>query len=55
MKKEPAQLTVEEKQERERATDFYLYIGKTDAEATRLAWTDLQKAFPRLNVYDSAS
>jgi len=55
MKKELAQLTVEEKQERERATDFYLYIGKTDAEATRLAWTDLQKAFPRLSIYDSAS
>ena len=55
MKKELAQLTAEEERARERAMDFYLYIGKTDAEATRLAWTDLQKAFPRLRVYDSAN
>ena len=38
MKKEPAQLTVEEERAREKAMDFYRYIGKTDVEATRLAW-----------------
>ena len=54
MNKEPAQLTVEEEQAREKAIDFYRYIGKTDAEAMRLAWADIQKAFPRLRVYDSA-
>ena len=55
MKKEPAQLTVEEERAKEKALDFYRYIGKTDVEATRLAWADLKKAFPRLNVYDSAN
>ena len=55
MNKEPAQLTVEEEQAREKAIDFYRYVGKTDAEAMRLAWADLQKAFPRLKVYDSAT
>lgn len=52
MKKEPAQFTVEEEQAREKAIDFYRYIGKTDVEATRLAWADVQKAFPRLTEYD---
>lgn len=52
MKKEPAQLTVEEEQAKEKAIDFYRYIGKTDVEATRLAWADVQKAFPRLKEYD---
>ena len=42
--------------EREReAMDFYRYVGKTDVEATRLAWADLQKTFPRLRAYDSAT
>jgi hypothetical protein len=54
VKKRPAQLTVEEERAREKAMDFYRYVGKTDVEATRLAWADLQKAFPRLKVYDSA-
>jgi hypothetical protein len=52
MKKESAQLTVEEERAREKAIDFYRYIGKTDVEATRLAWADVQKAFPRLKEYD---
>jgi glutamine synthetase adenylyltransferase len=55
MNKEPAQLTVEEEKAREKAIDFYRYVGKTDAEAMRLAWADLQKAFPRLKVYDRAT
>ena len=55
MNKEPAQLTVEEEQAREKAIDFYRYVGKTDAEAMRLAWADIQKAFPRLRGYDSAT
>lgn len=52
MNKKPAQLTLEEEQAREKAMDFYRYIGKTDVEATRLAWQDVQKAFPRLREYD---
>lgn len=52
MKKKLAQLTVEEQQAKEKAIDFYLYIGKTDVEAIRLAWRDVQKAFPRLQEFD---
>ena len=52
-KKMPVQLTVEEESAREKAMDFYRYVGKTDVEATRLAWADLQKTFPRLRPYDS--
>ena len=55
MKKRPVQLTVEEESAREKAMDFYRYVGKTDVEATRLAWADLQKTFPRLRAYDSAT
>jgi hypothetical protein len=49
-KKMPAQLTVEEERARDKAIDFYHYIGKSDAEAMRLAWEDVQKAFPRLKT-----
>ena len=52
MTKKLAQLTLEEERARERAMDFYRYIGKTDVEATRLAWADVQNAFPRLKEYD---
>lgn len=52
MNKKLAQLTLEEERAREKAIDFYRYIGKTDVEATRLAWQDVQKAFPRLREYD---
>jgi hypothetical protein len=44
----PVQLTVAEDRAREKAIDFYRYIGKSEAEADRLAWVDIQKAFPRL-------
>ena len=54
MNQRPAQLTVEEERAREKAMDFYRYIGKTDMEATRLAWADIQKTFPRLKAYDTA-
>jgi hypothetical protein len=54
MRREPAQLTVEEERAREKAMDFYRYIGKTDIDATRLAWADIQKAFPRLRAYNTA-
>ena len=53
MNKKLAQLTLEEERAREKAIDFYRYIGKTDVEATRLAWQDVQKAFPRLREYDA--
>lgn len=48
--KNPVQLTLEEERAREKAIDFYCYVGKTDAEARRLAWEDVQKAFPRLRA-----
>jgi hypothetical protein len=47
MKKGQAQLTAEEERA-EKALDFYLYVGKTDVEASRLAWAEIQKEFPRL-------
>jgi len=53
MNKKFGQLTVEEERARERAIDFYRYIGKTDLEAIRLAWADIQKTFPRLTAYDN--
>jgi hypothetical protein len=46
--KKPTQLTVEEDRARERAVDFYRYVGKSDVEAERLAWADIEKVFPRL-------
>jgi len=55
MKKKPVQLTAEEERAREKAIDFYRYIGKTDEDAARLAWADIQKAVPRLRAYDSAT
>jgi hypothetical protein len=55
MNKKFAQLTVEEERARERAIDFYRYVGKTEVEAIRLAWADIQKAFPRLMAYDTAA
>lgn len=53
MNKKLAQLTAEEERALEKAVDFYRYVGKSDVEATRLAWTDIQKGFPRLKEYDS--
>ena len=55
MNKKFAQLTVEEERAREKAIDFYRYVGKTETEAIRLAWADIQKAVPRLRAYDSAT
>ncbi len=54
MKKKLAQLTTEEDRARERALDFYRYVGKSEVDADRLAWADIQKGFPRLNSYDGA-
>ena len=48
LKKKLAQLTVEEDRAREKAVDFYRYVGKSEVEAERLAWADIEKAFPRL-------
>ena len=52
MNKKLEQLTVEEERAREKAIDFYRYVGKTEVEVARLAWVDVQKAFPRLREYD---
>ena len=54
IKKTLAHLTTEEDRGRERALDFYRYIGKSEVDADRLAWADIQKGFPRLKGYDSA-
>jgi hypothetical protein len=48
MKQEQAQLTAEEERAREKSMDFYLYVGKSDVEASRLAWADILREFPRL-------
>jgi len=42
------QLTIEEERAREKAVDFYRYVGKSEVEADRLAWEDIKKEFPRL-------
>jgi len=54
MNKKLAQLTVEEERAKEKAMDFYRYTGKSEVEADRLAWADIQKQFPRLKDYDGA-
>ena len=54
IKKKLAQLTTEEERARERALDFYRYIGKSEVDADRLSWADIQKGFPRLKGYESA-
>jgi hypothetical protein len=51
-KKNLAQLTAEEESAREKAIDFYRYVGKSEADVDRLAWADVQKAFPRLKQCD---
>jgi hypothetical protein len=48
LRKNLARLTVEEDRAREKALDFYRYIGKSEAEADRLAWADIEKVFPRV-------
>lgn len=45
-------LTVDEAQARDRAIEFYRYVGKPDAEVMSLAWIDVQLAFPRLQAFD---
>jgi hypothetical protein len=42
------QLTIEEERAREKAVDFYRYVGKSEADADRLAWEDIKREFPRL-------
>jgi hypothetical protein len=51
-KKKPAQLTSAEERAMEKAMDFYRYTGKSEAEANRSAWADIQKEFPRLKDFD---
>jgi hypothetical protein len=50
--KKPSQLTTPEERAREKALDFYRYIGKSEEDASRLAWADIQKEFPRLRQYN---
>ena len=55
MKKTLAHLTTEEERARERALDFYRYVGKSEVDADRLAWADIQKGFPRSRVTTAQS
>jgi hypothetical protein len=52
MKIELLRLTLPEEHARERALDFYRYTGKSEVEAKRSAWEDIQKEFPRLREFD---
>ena len=45
-------LSAEEEQARQKSLDFYRYVGKDNPEASRLAWADIQKQFPRLKEYE---
>lgn len=47
--KKPPQLTAEEERAREKALDFYRYTGKSEEDARRLSWADIQKQFPHLS------
>src|SRR5579872_7251304 len=47
-----AQFTVEEERAREKAMDFYRYVGKSEVEADRLACEDVKKEFSRLKECD---
>lgn len=50
--KKPPQLTTEQERAREKALDFYRYTGKSEEDALRLAWADIQKEFPQLRQYN---
>ena len=50
--KKPPQLTTEEERAREKALDFYRYTGKSEEDARRLSWADIQKEFPRLSQFN---
>ena len=50
--KKKAQLTDEEERAREKAMDFYRYVGKSEVEADRLACEDIKKEFSRLKEVD---
>ena len=52
MPEKSAKLTAEEQNAYDRALDFYHYTGKSEAESERLAWSDIQKAFPRLLQFE---
>ena len=49
------ELTAQEERAREKALDFYRYTGKSEEDASRLAWADVQKEFPRLRGLDKPS
>ena len=51
-KRNLTRLTEEEKRAREKAIDFYRYVGKSEAEVQRLAWADVRKEFPHLQKGD---
>jgi hypothetical protein len=50
--KKKAHLTDEEERAREKAMDFYRYVGKSEVEADRLACEDIKKEFSRLKEVD---
>jgi len=50
--KKKAELTDEEERAKEKAMDFYRYVGKSEVEADRLACEDIKKEFSRLKEVD---
>jgi hypothetical protein len=52
MARKLAVLTVPEEKAWQFAFEYHLDDGKTDAQADSLAWSDLQKEFPRLKAFD---
>jgi len=55
IRKKLAQLTNREDRASERALDFYRDIGKSEVDADRLAWADIQKGFPGSRVTTAQS
>jgi len=52
MKRKLAILTSAEEKSWQWAFEFYVNEGLKDDEADSLAWSDLQKEFPRLKSFD---
>jgi hypothetical protein len=50
--KKKVQLTDEEERAKEKAMDFYRYVGKSEVEADRLACEDIKKESSRLKEVD---
>jgi len=52
MARKLAVLTIPEEKAWQSSFEFYVNEGLKDDEADSLAWTDVQKEFPRLKAFD---